>query len=223
MNTKDAYELWHKLREQDIYMEEPEYYRLVGALIKNSKSVDIGCGYGSVEFYSPDTVGVDFSTEALERARKLGVKNLVNAPAENLPFKDNEFEIAVSIGTLEHVENLEKAISEITRISEIQILVVHAALPFPIEFFRSVLNKIFGFKDQPLERPQRINDIKKLLKKNGARTLIEGTWNYIDLRWIHPKIPYGLVKWPSHHVTFSIKTDNLDRQFLGDLDIKSKR
>jgi SAM-dependent methyltransferase len=219
--SKKGYKTWHKKREDDAFMEEKEYYKLIGTLLKGKKTVDIGCGYGSIEVFSPETVGVDFSEEALKIAKQRGAKNLIKAPAENLPFEDNEFEIAVSIGTLEHVADIKQAISEMVRVSEIQILVVHAALPYGIEFIRKPLMKLFGLKDQPIENPQKLSDLKEMLKNNGSRVLIEGAWNYIDLRWISKQIPYGLVKWPSHHFLMAIKTPNLERRFLGELNMST--
>jgi len=204
-------------------MEEVEYYKTLGLILKGKKSVDIGCGYGSISMFSPETVGVDISDEALKRAKKLGVKKVVRASAENLPFKKNEFEIAVSVGVLEHIENQEKAISEMVRVSEMQILVVHAALPFGLEYLRRPLLALFGHTDQPVEKPFTLRKIKRLLKRNGSRVIVEGVWNYIDLRWLHNKIPYGLVKWPSHHFTISLKTKNLERKFLGNTNLTKKR
>lgn len=196
------------------FEEEKEYYKALGMLLKGKKSVDIGCGYGFIEQFSPETVGVDFSEEALKEARKRGVKKLVKASAENLPFKNNEFEVALSLGVLEHVADIEKAISEMVRVSELQINVVHAALPYGLEIIRKPLQSILKLEEQPIEKPQKIGGLKNLFKKYGARTIVEGVWNYIDLRWINKNIPYGIVKFPSHHFLITLKTPNLERKFL---------
>lgn len=219
--SRKGYNKWFTGHEADVFMEEIEYYKVIGSLLKGKKSVDIGCGYGALETFSADTVGVDFSEKAIQIAKKRGIKHLVKAPAEKLPFKDNEFEVAVSIGVLEHVENIDKAIAEMVRVSEIQINVVHAALPYGLEHIKPLINKVLGYKDQPIEKPQSMKNLNNLFKKHGSRILIEGVWNYIDLRWIHKSIPYGIVKIPSHHFVVSIKTDNLDRKFLKELDFKT--
>jgi ubiquinone/menaquinone biosynthesis C-methylase UbiE len=205
--------------EREVSTEESEYYKILGTLLKGKKTVDLGCGKGFVELYSPNTVAVDFSKEALAEARKRGIKNTVQADIQELPFENNEFEIALSNGVLEHAENIEKAIEEMVRVSEIQILIVHAKLPYGLELIKKPLMKLVGLKDQPIENPRSMGELKKILKTHGARTIIEGVWNYVDLRWLCKKLPYGLVKWPSHHFIVSIKTDNLDRQFLGDYKI----
>lgn len=214
--TYDSQKKYDNLHQKEGFGEEEEYYQVIGTLLKGTKSVDIGCGYGFVERYSPNTVAVDFSEEALKIAKKNGAKRVVKAYAEDLPFKDDEFEVAVSLGVLEHVVGQEKAIKEMVRVSQVQILAVHAKLPYGLELIRKPVMKIFGLKDQPVEKPLGLSQIKKMLKDAGARVIVEGVWNYVDLRWLWRKISYGVVKWPSHHFIIAIKTKNLERRFLGD-------
>lgn len=208
---------YEKIHSEIGFGEEEEYYKVIGTLIKGTKSVDIGCGYGFIEKYSPDTVAVDFSEEALRIAKKNGAKFLVKAPSEKLPFKNNEFEVAICLGVLEHVVDQEKAVAEMVRVSKIQIIIAHARLPYGLEYIRKpIVEGIFGLKDQPIEKPLNLSQIEKMLNQNDSRVLIRGVWNYIDLRWIWKKLPYRLIKWPSHHFVISIKTQNLKRKFLGE-------
>lgn len=213
---KQSREAYDKLHSNLGFGEEDEYYRVIGALLKGKKSVDIGCGYGHIEKYSPETVAVDFSQEALIVAKQNGAGITVQAAAENLPFKDSEFEVAVSLGVLEHCADQAKAVAEMVRVSQIQILAVHAKLPYGLEFIRRPLLSLFGLKDQPIEKPLNLSQIKKMLSSAGARTIVEGVWNYVDLRWLWKRIPYGLVKWPSHHFVISLKSNFLERRFLGE-------
>lgn len=206
---------YNELHKTIGFSEEEEYYQLIAALVKGKKSVDIGCGYGHIERYSPETVAVDFSEEALKVARENGAKTVVKATAESLPFLDNEFEISVSLGVLEHCVDQRQAIQEMVRVSKIQILAAHAKLPFGLELVRKPILSLLGMKDQPIEHSLSIGDLKMMLNVAGARVIVEGVWNYIDLRWIWKGLPYGVVKWPSHHFVMAIKTDNLQRKFLG--------
>ncbi|MBU2577748.1 class I SAM-dependent methyltransferase [Patescibacteria group bacterium] len=210
--SERGYDLWHKSLG---FSEESEYYEMLGTLIKGCKSVDIGCGSGFIEIFSPDTVGVDFSKEALKIAKGNGVKHLVEASADNLPFKENEFEVSLSNGVLEHCINQEKTVAEMVRVSKIQIIIAHARLPYGLELIRKPFIGLFGLKDQPVEKPLSLNQIEKMLLKNGSRVLVRGIWNYVDLRWIWEKIPYGIVKIPSHHFVIAIKTKQLKRRLLG--------
>lgn len=211
--SKIGYDKWH---EGKGFGEEPEYYEMLGTFLRGASSVDIGCGSGFIEMFSPETVAVDFSQQALKIAKKNGAKKVVKAPAEKLPFGENEFEISLSNGVLEHCYDQEKAVSEMVRVSKIQILVVHAKLPFGIEYVRKPICRIFGLKDQPIEKPLNLRGIEEMLKSAGSRILVRGVWNYIDLRWLWKKIPYGILKTPSHYFIIAIKTKNMARKFLGE-------
>lgn len=212
--SKHEYEVIHQERG---FAEEIELYQMLGSLLKGKSSIDIGCGSGLIEKFSPQTVGVDFSAEALKIAKKNGAKHLVKAEAENLPFLNDEFEISLSNGVLEHCFDQKKAISEMVRVSKIQIIIAHARLPYGLEYIRKpIVEGIFGLKDQPIEKPLSLRQIEKMLNQNSSRTLIRGVWNYIDPRWLWEKLPYGFLKWPSHHFVISIKTKNLKRKYLGE-------
>lgn len=214
--TKTSESQYNQIHRTKGFEEEVEYYEILGTLLHGKKSVDIGCGSGFIEMFSPQTVGVDFSNEALKIARKNGAKKLVKASAESLPFKDNEFEVSLSNGVLEHCCDQVKAVREMVRVSKIQILVVHAKLPFGLEIIRKPLGYIFGLKDQPVEKPLSLMQVEKMLTDSNSRVIVRGVWNYIDLRWLWRKIPYGILKIPSHHFIIAIKTKNLNRRFLGD-------
>ena len=211
-NSQSGYE---EIHQKIGFGEEEEYYKVIAVLLKGKRSVDIGCGYGFVEKYSPETVAVDFSQEALKVARENGARETFQATAESLPFRDNEYEVSVSLGVLEHCVDQNKAIQEMVRVSEVQILAVHARLPYGLEFIRKPLLALFGLKDQPVEKPLTMNQLKSMLNSAGSRVIVEGFWNYVDLRWIWKKISYGIIKWPSHHFIISIKTNNTERKFLG--------
>src|SRR3989338_10495727 len=67
-------------------------YEILASFARGKKTVDIACGQGHIEKLAPDTVGVEFSQNALKSARKKGAKHLILADAHNLPFKNNSFD-----------------------------------------------------------------------------------------------------------------------------------
>ncbi len=87
--------------------------------------VEVGCGGGmdSRAFgkLGLDVVSVDLNPRACA-VTKLGYKlaelgmDVVQADAENLPFRDGSVDLAYSFGVLHHTPNTEKAISEIRRV-----------------------------------------------------------------------------------------------------------
>lgn len=95
-------------------------FDLNGEFYTNKRILDIGCGpRGSLEW----------ATMALERVGLDPLANLygplgahehamkyITAPAENIPFEANYFDIVSSFNSLDHVNNIEKTIYEIKRI-----------------------------------------------------------------------------------------------------------
>ncbi|MFH1905642.1 MAG: class I SAM-dependent methyltransferase [bacterium] len=208
---------YDKLHKEGGFADERESYEVVAALLKGKRAVDIGCGSGFIESICSDIIGCDFSFEALQIARANGAKRLIQCSADNLPFKENSFEVSVSFGVLEHIINQEEAISEMARISEAQIFIVHASLPYGLELIRKPILRLFGLKDQPVEIPFSRDRLKKLVNNSGLKIIFEGFWNYVDLRWLFRWIPYGIVKWPSHHLLITIKSKNIRREFTGEI------
>jgi len=82
--------------------------------------LDLGCGFGEfagVFFESQVEMGVDISWKELLIAKKFGkYKKLKKADARHLPFQDESFNTVLSVSTLEHIEKVEKVISEVKRV-----------------------------------------------------------------------------------------------------------
>lgn len=94
--------------------------------IDGAQTLDLGCGRGEVSaqlaLLGADVTGIDISTESLSRARDLsqahGVANrieLMEGNAEDLPFDDNRFDLAVSAGVMSFVD-FDRAIAELARV-----------------------------------------------------------------------------------------------------------
>ena len=83
------------------------------------RCLDLGCGTGvAVPVLSRlgwSVVGVDSSEPLLERARDRGL-NVVEAPADALPFEDGAFDAVVSIWTHTDVEDFAGAVREAVRV-----------------------------------------------------------------------------------------------------------
>lgn len=92
---------------------------------KGKRCLEVGCGRGTISAYFSDAgydcTLLDISTEVIEVAREIFRKNNLKAKfrvgdANNLPFKDNSFDVVVSIGLLEHFEDIETPIKEQIRV-----------------------------------------------------------------------------------------------------------
>lgn len=152
-------------------------YEILASFARGNKTVDIACGQGHIEKLAPETVGVEFSQNALKHAKANGAKSLVLADAHALPFKNDSFEIAISSGNLEHFENPQKAIDEMARVSKTQILVVHRhpSIPFGAIVFH-FFSAIFKIKHQPLETPINMKNLTNMVEKAGLHIVYKGVW-----------------------------------------------
>ena len=83
--------------------------------------IDIGCGEGFIIncLNRPDITGVDISKKALNIAKRKNPEcNFCTGSVYDLSFKKNSFDLVLATEVLEHLENPEKALQEIKRISK---------------------------------------------------------------------------------------------------------
>lgn len=93
--------------------------------IRSGKCLEVGCGRGSISSYFADNgyscVLLDSSETVLETAKEIFMSNgheadFIHGDANALPIDNNTFDITVSIGLLEHFEDVHKPISEQVRV-----------------------------------------------------------------------------------------------------------
>jgi ubiquinone/menaquinone biosynthesis C-methylase UbiE len=103
------------------------YYLQRGISFKpGEKVLEAGCGDGLIllnliRHFSIKGYGVDFSTDALEHARRLFQARhvpaeLIQADIRTMPFPDNYFDKVVSLGVIEHLEDPKQALQELARV-----------------------------------------------------------------------------------------------------------
>jgi ubiquinone/menaquinone biosynthesis C-methylase UbiE len=112
-------ELW-ELVPEDPGPPPAHVLDFVKQLAPAERALDLGVGDGRVATAISATrlIGADVSQVALDRARtRLPDAELVLIePDEPLPFADNEFDLVTCIETLEHVRDVQLALSEIRRV-----------------------------------------------------------------------------------------------------------
>jgi SAM-dependent methyltransferase len=93
----------------EMFINEPAYeFR---EMIAGKSVVDIGCGYGRNRSVVESAGGTWVGVEPFE-----GGAHTVVADAENLPFADNTFDIAIMDAVLEHIPNVGAAFTEVGRV-----------------------------------------------------------------------------------------------------------
>ena len=105
-------------------------YQIMKALshLKFNSLLDVGgaegfTAYRIKEIFNVKVRNSDLSEEACKRAKE--IFNIESDPVDihELPYKDNEFDIVLCSETLEHVTNLDKAISELIRVAKKAIII----------------------------------------------------------------------------------------------------
>ena len=84
------------------------------------KLLDVGCGTGlTTRPWKCKRYGIDPAKKLLEKAKAADPEGTYElAPAENIPFNDNEFDIVISITAIQNFEDIEKGLNEIKRVGK---------------------------------------------------------------------------------------------------------
>jgi len=110
-------------RETDLNSYCVEY--MLENLDKNAGSMlDAGCGRGYWLNKVAERTNLELTGCDLYDDVKLNRGTYVKGNIENLPFEDNSFDIVTCHHTIEHVLNLDKAISELKRVARKQLIIV---------------------------------------------------------------------------------------------------
>lgn len=82
--------------------------------------LEVGCGTGLVlkriEAFAHRAEGIDLSPGMLEKAKEKGLR-VREGSATALPFEDNSFDVTCSFKVLAHIPEIEKALSEMARVT----------------------------------------------------------------------------------------------------------
>jgi 2-polyprenyl-3-methyl-5-hydroxy-6-metoxy-1,4-benzoquinol methylase len=130
---KDKYDLvWEGIVDDCVTGDDLD--EILSRLSPESETcLDVGCGAGRVAVEIAKTkrkvTASDISRTALahaeERVKANGVEiTCVETPMEKLPFADRAFDAVVCVHTLEHVQDLDAAVSELIRVAAKQLIII---------------------------------------------------------------------------------------------------
>lgn len=99
-------------------------YTFLSRYLKNAngkeKALDIGCYLGLftelLKKKGYDAYGIDVDKRFIKEAKKNSNRKYLVASAEKIPFKKNSFDVILLLGTLDHIIDRGKALSEINRV-----------------------------------------------------------------------------------------------------------
>lgn len=109
-NSAAFYNFRYNNIQGDKYDVMSEYFPEIWRL-----ALDVGCGTGLLNTKVSNLIGMDISLGMLEIAKKTGQK-VVQAESENIPFKDEIFDVVFSFSVLQSSDNLNKSVKEIKRV-----------------------------------------------------------------------------------------------------------
>jgi ubiquinone/menaquinone biosynthesis C-methylase UbiE len=100
--------------------------------------LDVGCGIGSFEQRLPtlNIIGLDISEDMLEEARNRSEKTFIQGDATDLKFHDSTFDAVFTVTTLEFLEDYQKAVREIARVTQPQGKLLAMMLNPHSEYFK---------------------------------------------------------------------------------------
>jgi len=125
-NKEKVLEYWQKYRYFDTILDHCKF---------NNRSIilDMGCGISTILHFLPgERFGIDPLAETYKTLYDYPPElNILKAKGENIPFKDNFFDVVFCSNALDHVDDIEKTNNEIYRVLKPQGHFILA-----VEFFK---------------------------------------------------------------------------------------
>lgn len=115
-------------------------------LDKNDLMLDVGCGPYFADFEC-EVIGIDPSVELLKQAEI----PVVNGIAEFLPFKDNSFDIVMSITALQNFEDIDAALKEIKRVGKNKFVITFLQKSSKKDLLLDKINEYFAVEKIVME------------------------------------------------------------------------
>ncbi|MBW2981336.1 class I SAM-dependent methyltransferase [Candidatus Woesearchaeota archaeon] len=112
------------------------------------KLLDVGCGTGlTTEPWSCKRYGIDPAKQLLARARDKENIEYKLAPAENIPYLDNFFDIVISITAIQNFHDIEKGLSEIKRVGKNKFVLSFLKKSSKADIIKKLIEEMFDVKE----------------------------------------------------------------------------
>ncbi len=190
----DIYE--HRTSVWEDQGRTPEFIRYFADLVaglSTGRLLEIGCGEGILlaTLRAEEKVAVDLSATALVRAHERTGAACAVGLAEKLPLPDDAFDVAVSVGVMEHFLDADGATREIARILRpggYYVALIHVAVsrrqealqkvreyifpvPRPLALARWLLSKVYRPIIQPIQHGFTVASGRECIARNGFNVL----------------------------------------------------
>jgi SAM-dependent methyltransferase len=219
-------EYWQEYNKEALEKEEIERHkrkakilekewRVIINLNENTRILQIGCGPEDIINYisKGKKYAIDSLADFYKEKFNLNYKGLkfIQGRGEELPFKDNSFELVILTNVLDHVEFPEKVLSEISRVLKKTGIFYFEVFIYQKNFIR--IAKIFG-KIKEIIKKEIFNvhhpymflgtEIKQLIrryflveKEELGRSIFDDIQNMDDLKFKKRKDKRFTVRFPA--------------------------
>ncbi|MCF7866904.1 methyltransferase domain-containing protein [Candidatus Woesearchaeota archaeon] len=153
---------------------------------KNQTILDVGCGPGNfckiLSEEGFEVTGIDYSEAMIKRAKKNCTKSkFLVGDAYKIPYKENSFDITISIGVITCLSDYEKAIEELKRVTKKKIIISTLRRNRKVQNVKSYINYKLLKDDWPTLE-YHPDELIELFPKNEYETEIITHLNNEPLR-----------------------------------------
>jgi len=135
--------------------------------------LDIGTAEGLMlrfikkEFPLAECIGLEYSQELIDMNQDKSIK-LIQSDAQNLPFENNSFDIAVAAAIIEHLSKPEKMIAECYRVLRRDGICIFTT---PDPFFERIATNFGHLEGEQHQKTFKLSKLVSLLKSEGFKIL----------------------------------------------------
>lgn len=153
--------------------------------------LDVGCGTGNTitllneQFSNKEYTGMDLSENMIKVAENKKIKNatFIQGDAENMPFKNNQFDVIVCKESFHHYPNVEKFFKECYRILKPGGRLIIMDMTPPVQIIRWIYNHfILSLMNTGDVHVYDIKETEDIYRANRFR--IEGSKKVDKMRFI---------------------------------------
>ncbi|HCW52522.1 MAG TPA: SAM-dependent methyltransferase [Clostridium sp.] len=144
--------------------------------VPNGNILDLGCGNGNIlklleEKTSSNLYGLDLSDNMISEAKKRLGKNvtLTVGDSENLPYKNDKFDVIICNASFHHYPHPDIVLKEIHRVLKDNGVFILGDPTIPFNLFRNIFNFFLKYSNSGDYKIYNQKEINHLLNKNNFK------------------------------------------------------
>jgi|GEM_PF-3520354 len=176
-----------------------ELYEFMSS-VERGTLLDVGCGAGhhskDLSKLGFDVTGIDISMNGLKQARQVNAAarqdaDFLLADIENLPFKNNSFDVVFCGLILHHFPRRDRLIRELNRVCRRHFIAFEVNAYDPVSYFRfDIVNPIIGVPH--ITKNQRTVSPFRLAKQLSAMSFDNISFEFLDVHHYLGRYPHSL-------------------------------